>query len=161
MRYVSLAGNWLLEAVLALKPPKESKRRFLNRCAKRLQDQARVDAELIHKILATGTKLNVPLFVVAVLAKETKCSVQRLLFGTDDVDFEDPNLLTEVDEYEIASANNFATFIEAFNVDFPSILWDYAFPVHRMGEECEIPLTGWIQVYRERLGSDPCPRYNK
>jgi hypothetical protein len=159
MRYVSLAGNWLLEALLQLKPRKESKDRFLKRCAKMLQRQGAIDGELIRGILRTGTKAKVPLFVVALLAKEVGCSVRRLLYGPGEVNFDDPNLDTEADTTEIASANNFATLLEAFHVDFPSILWEYAFPAHRMGTMSEIPLEGWIELYRERFGSNPPPRH--
>ena len=158
MRYVSLAGSWLLEAVLTLKPPKEAKQRFLNRCARRLQRQARIDGELIRSIVRTGTTATVPLFVVAMLAKEIGCSVERLLFGREHEDCEDPNLFTEVDEQEIASANSFATFLEAFEVDFPTILWDYAFPAHRMGKISEITLVAWMELHRERFGQEPSPR---
>ena len=158
MRYVSLAGNWLLEALLRLKSSKESNRRFLNRCANRLQHQARIDGDLIRRMLNTGSKASVPLFVVALLAKEVSCSVERLLYGRDEVDFDDPNLVTEVDHADVASASNFATLLEAFHIDLPSILWDYAFPAHRMGTMSVIPLEGWIELYRERFGTSPPPR---
>ena len=161
MRYVSLFGNWLLEAVLALKPPKESKRRFVDGCAMRLQRQARIDGELIRKILRTGASATVPLFVVAVLAKEVGCSVERLLFGREQVDFQDPNLFTEIDEQELASANRFATFLEVFEVDFPTVLWDYAFPSHRMGKILEITLTAWVELHSERFGQEPSPRSHR
>ncbi len=161
MRYVNLTGNWLRQALLSLKPPKESRERFLNRCTKRVQHQARIDAELIRSILRTGAKATVPLFVVAVLAREAGCSVQRLLFNAEQPDFEDPNLFTGIDEADVASANNFATLLEAFHVDFPTVLWEYAFPAHRMGEVAEITLTGWLELYHERFEQEPPPRSHR
>ncbi len=160
MRYVSLAGNWLREALLELKPAKESRRRFLGRCANRLQQQASLDRQLIDMALATGAKVVVPLFAVAVLAREVGCSVERLLFGEDGPSSDDPNDLTPADASEIASANNFATVLEAFHVDFPSILWEYAFPAHRKGEASEISVSGWLALYVERSGQEPAPRSN-
>ena len=159
MTYLQVPGRWLCEALLASKPAKESKERFLKRCARRLQKVARLDALTIRHILFGGepdSRSEIPLFVVAILAREVNKTVRYLLIGSDTVD--DPNLVSRVEDDEIESAEAFALLIDKYDLPFPSLLWEHGFPAFRKGAVGRITLGQWEELYRERYGAEPRPR---
>lgn len=159
IHYVSLRGNWLRSALLRQKDPKEATGRYLDRCSRMLEREAHIDRALIKDVLYTGGPVEVPLFFVALAAQWIGCTVERLLWGTDDPEFDDPHLeTTEGERAAVRSANSFGKFLREREVLFPTVLWDYAFPTQRRGEVGEITLEQWSELYRERYKASPRPR---
>lgn len=159
MTYLEIPGRWLREALLASKPPKEATRKFLTRCARRLETIARLDRPTVTQLLFSDDPVpNVPLFVVAILAREVRKSIEYLLIGSDSTI--DPGLISTAEGAEITSANSFSRFLDRFDVPFPSVVWEYGFPAQRKGQIEAITFEQWIALYVERYGAEPQPRVN-